>query len=389
MATVVILFFFIILFVCHKIVYEFFIRVFGIEKRRIKIILFLILLYLSLSFIISSLLVRWRGNLLTRFLYFCSGLWLGIIINLFLAVVSAFAITVLARLFSKKANLKFLSIIAIIFVVSYSAFGVWNVFHPQIKNIKVKIKDLPEWWKGKKIVQISDVHLGTVLGEVFLKTVVSQINILKPDIVVITGDLIDGSVENAPPYLNLLENIKADQAVYYVTGNHEIYFGGEKFLSIIKKINIKTLNDEIADLKGLQIIGIGYPKLIETKNIKSIILNHKDFDRQKPTILLFHSPTSINHIQDGSEERHESIYWKPNIDFNDVKELGIDLQLSGHSHGGQIFPFNLITKIIYNGYDYGLKTEGDFSIYTTSGVGVWGPTMRTGSRSEIVAITLE
>lgn len=389
MATAVILVFFTILFICHKIVYEFFIRVFGIEKRRIKIILFLILLYLSLSFIICAILVRWKENALTRFLYFCSGIWLGVIINLFLAVVAAFIITLIIRLFGKKANLKFLSIFVIIFVVSYSAFGVWNVFNPQIKNITVKIKDLPQRWKGKTIVQISDVHLGNILGENFLKQAVDKINSVKPEIVAITGDLVDGSAKNVPSYLNLLEEIKAGQGVYYITGNHEIYFGVNKFLSAIKKININTLEDKIADLNGLQVIGISYPKFTEAKNIKNIIQNNKDFDPQKPSILLFHSPTSINHAEDSEEDRREKMYWRPNTDFSDAKELGIDLQLSGHSHAGQIFPFDLVTKMIYNGYDYGLKTEGDFSIYTSSGVGVWGPTMRTGSRSEIVAITLE
>lgn len=389
MATAVILVFFTILFICHKIVYEFFIRAFGIERKRIKIILFLILLYLSLSFIISALLVRWRENTLTRFLYFCSGIWLGAVINLFLAVVAAFIITLLVRLFGKKANLRFLSIFVIIFVISYTGFGIWNAFHPQIKNITVKIKDLPERWKGKTIVQISDVHLGAILGENFLKQVVDKINSIKPDMAVITGDLIDGSAKDVPSYLNLLEDIKTDQGVYYVTGNHEIYFGVDKFLSAIKNININTLEDKIVDLNGLQIIGISYPRFTEAKNIKNIIQNNKDFDPQKPSIILFHSPTSINHAKDTEEERHERMYWRPNTDFSDAKELGIDLQLSGHSHAGQIFPFDLVTKMIYNGYDYGLKTEGDFSIYTSSGIGVWGPTMRTGSRSEIVAITLE
>ncbi|MFH1565407.1 MAG: metallophosphoesterase [bacterium] len=389
MATAVILVFFTILFICHKIVYEFFVRTFGIEKRRIKIILFLILFYFSLSFIICTLLVRWKENALTRFLYFCSGIWLGVVINLFLAVVVAFVITLIVRLFGKKANLRFLSIFVIIFVVSYTGFGIWNVFHPQIKNITVKIKDLPEWWKGKKIVQISDAHLGNVLGENFLKKIVRQINSLKPDMVVITGDLIDGSTRDAPEYLKLLEDIKTDQGVYSITGNHEIYSGVDKFLSEIKNININTLNDKIADVKGLQLIGISYPRLTEAKNIKNFILNNKDFDPQKPSILLFHSPTSINHTQDTKKERHERMYWRPNTDFSDAKELGIDLQLSGHSHAGQIFPFGFVTQIIYSGYDYGLKTDGDFSIYTSSGVGVWGPTMRTGSRSEIVAITLE
>jgi predicted MPP superfamily phosphohydrolase len=389
MIIAIVLFFFAILFICHRIVYEFFIRAFGVERKRIKIIVALILAFLFFGFIISSILVRWRENGLTRFLYFGSALWLGMIINLFLALVAAFFITIIFRFFGRKANLKFLSVVVIIFVFSYSLFGVWNVFNPRIKNITVKIKDIPKEWQGKTIVQISDVHLGSALGENFLKDVVNKINSVNPEIVVITGDLLDGSSGSVPFYIKLLEGINTVQGVYYITGNHEVYFGVEKALFDLNKINIKILEDEIVDLGGLQVIGISYPKFNETKNIKNIIQANTKFVQEKPSLLLFHSPTSINHTEDEKEDRHKNMYWTPNTDFSDVKDLGIDLQLSGHTHNGQIFPFGFVTKFIYNGYDYGLHQDGDFAIYISSGVGVWGPPMRTGSRSEIVAIRLE
>jgi predicted MPP superfamily phosphohydrolase len=119
-------------------------------------------------------------------------------------------------------------------------------------------------------------------------------------------------------------------------------------------------------INGLQIIGIDYSGDIFSKNIAEIIKNLPGFDIKKPSILLWHAPTQIEA----------------------AKNAGISLQLSGHTHKGQLFPLGFITSLIYKGYDYGYKKEGSYSIYTSSGLGGWGPPMRTEKTSEIVEITL-
>lgn len=376
-----------ILFVSHWAVYCFFIRAFNIKKRKAKIILRLSLLILSLSFIGSSLLVHWRENITTKFLYISSGVWLGLLINLLLVIAVFWIIVFIFRILKIRVNMVLISRIAIVAAIFYTCFGIFNVFSLKIKNISVEIENLPAQWQGKTIVHLSDLHLGKALGENFLRKIIKKANNLNPEAVMITGDLFDGINGNLSRFIKPLNNIKAVQGAYYVTGNHEIYLGVEEALNTLKQTKINILDDEVIIVNGLQIIGISYPDFNKSKNVKKIIQDDKNFNSGKPSILLSHSPTNIFSSQN-NDNQHRDIYWPDNIDFSAAKELGIDLQLSGHTHKGQIFPFNFITKFIYNGYDYGLHQEGGFAIYTTSGAGVWGPTMRTGSRSEIVAITL-
>jgi len=117
----------------------------------------------------------------------------------------------------------------------------------------------------------------------------------------------------------------------------------------------------------LQIVGLSYPERLESKDLKQAINKLNNFNSASSSILLYHSPVQVEA----------------------ARQAGINLMLSGHTHKGQIFPLGFITKLIYRGYDYGLKQLGDFSIYTSSGVGVWGPFMRTSGFSEIVVITLK
>jgi hypothetical protein len=196
---------------------------------------------------------------------------------------------------------------------------------------------------------------------------VEKVNLLKPDAVFITGDLFDGMDGNFDNVSDALNQIQAPDGIYFVTGNHETYFGLDKVNKILAQTKIKVLNDDVVDVKGLQIIGTLFPGDGQSRDIETVIKNNPNYVFGKPTILLHHAPTEIDQ----------------------AKRLGVNLQLSGHTHKGQIFPFGYVTKLIYRGYDYGLHTEGDYNIYTTNGVGTWGPPMRTGNTPEIVDITLK
>ena len=198
-------------------------------------------------------------------------------------------------------------------------------------------------------------------------------------------------------FIEPLNQLKAKEGVFYVTGNHEIYLGFDYPLEVFRKTNIRVLEDEVKDINGLQLVGISYPRFdLEDesgKDIRKILAQNPVFDPEKPNILLFHSPSvgQITGKDQGTDNgsRRLAMYFSPEIDFGPIEELGIDLQLSGHTHAGQIFPYNFFTRQVYVGYDYGLHQLGDFSINISSGTGVWGPTIRTWSRSEIVEIILE
>ncbi|MBU1089448.1 metallophosphoesterase [Patescibacteria group bacterium] len=374
-----------ILLTSHFVVYDFFIRAFAIQNKKARLKLRLTLELLFLGFIASFVLLRREENLLAKIFSLGFGVWFGILLNLIWMILVAWIVIGMVRIFRKKLNFKLVGKIVIFCAITYSLIGAWNVFHPVVKNIEINLENLPQSWSGKTIVQISDLHLGGVLGESFLKKVISEINQLNAEIVVITGDLLDGSANGIEKYIHLLNEIKTQNGVYFVSGNHEGYRGTEDSLRILRKLDIRILEDEIVDLAGLQLIGIRYPENGENKNIRKIVENNSNFDSEKVNILLLHSPTSIGE----NKIEHQNLYWKPNVDFRDARDLGIDLQLSNHTHGGQIFPFTLLAKWIYDGYEYGLHQENGFTVYISSGTGVWGPTLRTGSKSEIVAIKLK
>ncbi|EKE21548.1 MAG: Metallophosphoesterase [uncultured bacterium] len=145
------------------------------------------------------------------------------------------------------------------------------------------------------------------------------------------------------------------------------YLGTANAQLALKDAPVKILNDELINIDGMQILGISYPERGGEESLAQKIKALKDFDFRKPNILLYHSPSVVK----------------------EAKDLGINLQLAGHTHGGQIFPFQSITYLIFGKYHSGLSQDGDFSIYTSVGTGTWGPMMRTSGRSEIVVLSFK
>jgi uncharacterized protein len=356
-----------VVFGSHFLVYYSIVTFFKIVSYKSKLILALILALLPMFFFVASIAARMRETLFTRIFYFSASLWFGILTELVVGFALGWLIIGVIKFAGYGANTKTLGLSIIAIVLIYVSYGIFSVFNPQVKYISVKIKNLPDAWKGKTAVQISDVHLGHILTADFLHGIVGKINELNPEIVFITGDLFDGMDGDLTGVAKPLENIKAPWGMFYVTGNHETYLGVEKAFAAVKDTGIKILNDEEVEIEGMQIVGVSYPERGISKKIGETIKSINRYTPDLPSILLYHSPTQIGQI----------------------KETGIDLQLSGHTHKGQIFPLRYVTWLIYKGYDYGLHEEGDYSIYTSSGVGVWGPTMRTAATPEIVVIKFE
>lgn len=338
---------------------------FSIAGAAARLIILSAIVLLTLSFITSSALAHVYENDFTRILYGVSSYWLGLFANLVLACLAGWLILWLARAFGFAPNKTILLATVFLLAFAYSLYGVWNAFNPVIKNINVAIKNLPPQWQGKKIVQLTDIHLGHINRVGLLSQLVEKTNAVKPDLIVITGDLFDGMDGDLSVFAAELNKLAAP--AYFVTGNHEIYLGLDKADSALSKTKIKILNDEMVDLDGLELIGASYPAMGEKKNIKQFISSLKNFNPLVPNILLYHTPYQADLIKDS----------------------GIDLQLSGHTHAGQIFPIMLITRLIYGDFYYGLKKIGGLTVYTSSGAGTWGPPMRTGSKTEIVVINLK
>lgn len=351
----------------HFFIYYSLVKFFGISAKNIRIAIAVVIAILALSFIAVSIISHSSDTAFVKVAYFSSGMWLGVALNLLMAFAVAWLSVWISNMAGIKLDYKILGMLAVIFSIAYAGYGVWNAYHPKIKNITVKINNLPEAWRGKTAVQLSDVHLGLIWKENFLADVVQKVNAQKPDIVFITGDLFDGMDGVLNNLVTPLKDIKASDGTYFVTGNHETYLGISKAFEALADTPVKILNDEMVNIDDMQIVGVSFPERGTKKNIEETIKNITGFDPKNPSILLYHNPRQVA----------------------EAKASGVNLQLAGHTHKGQLFPIKFIDLLIYGKYYYGLHQDGNFSIYTSAGVGTWGPTIRTAATPEIVVIHFE
>ena len=346
------------------------------------------LAFLALSFLPSVILIRFHWNFLTRFFYQVVCLWLGLFLHLLMALILLWAFYGAARLSRRLPDMKTLTVIFILAAVSISAYGFWKARNPVLTSIEVKIEGLPEQWRHKTIVQLSDVHLGAFQGTGFFSKIVEKVNSLNPELILITGDLFDGMGGDLPAFIPLLNSLEAVNGVFFVTGNHEGYLGLKEPLQVLERTKIKVLDNEVVDVQGLQIVGIPFPEPGNENKAVALLTGSSSYDPNKPAILMYHTPTNIVESQPDRAGQQPRTYWFQDTNITLAKKTGIDLQLSGHTHHGQFFPFGYLTGMIYAGRDYGLYRDGMFQLYVSSGTGTWGPPMRTACVSEIVAIEL-
>jgi len=353
----------------HVFLYFTAVRFFSITRRAYRLGIAGLLAFLFASAPLSGYVAHLADNAPTRVYYVFGWAWMGLFLYLLMAAVAGWLALGVGRLAGRRADAALIGGILFCAAFFYSAHGVWNAFHPVVKNVDVTIKGLPDRWKGRTIVQLSDVHLGHVYRAGFMRKVVDKVNAIHPDMIVITGDLFDGMDGTLPELVEPLKDLKAPEGVYFITGNHENFLGADKAYSMMKDTGVTVLNDEVRDVDGLQLAGVSYPERgkVRDKVPGRLLRTLPGFAPGKPTVLLYHAPVYIK----------------------EAMEAGVGLQLSGHTHEGQLFPFGFVTRRVYKGYDYGLHTIGDCSVYTSCGVGSWGPPMRTGNTPEIVDIRLD
>jgi predicted MPP superfamily phosphohydrolase len=372
----------------HLLVYKSLVRLLIINNPGLKISLLVALVLLALSFMAAFFLLQWQENALTIGFYRLAAVWTALFLNLLLAVLLSWLICAAVWLAGTYPNTRLIAAGCLALAILLTGYGVRNAYHPVVKNLKIEFEYLPDHWQGQTIVQLSDVHLGHFYGPRYLNNLVRQVNSLNPALIFITGDLFDGMTKNISPFAAGLRRFKAEKGTFFITGNHETYIGVHRARALLSQTRINIIKNEVIDIDGLQIIGIGYPGVKDVREIEHLEKITQPSAAENPRIMLFHTPTSITPGGGDGRDYHVATYWVPDTTFSTVHNLGIDLQLSGHTHAGQIFPFNYLTRLIYRGFDHGLRRLGSFSIYTTSGVGTWGPPMRTGNSPEIVEVTL-
>jgi predicted MPP superfamily phosphohydrolase len=345
-----------------------------------------VLLVLALSFPVSLiLLLRGWDNGLSRGLFLCSSVWLGLAINLLLAAGLCWLLVGASRLAKRPLALRPVALVLGAAALLFSAWGTARALFPTVHRLEVSLKGLPDSWEGKTLVHLSDIHLGAIHGPGFMARIVEETNALDPELVLITGDLFDAPGGDYEACLEAIGRLRARRGVFLVAGNHEVI--NPKAGSALKATGLRILDREVVQLDGLQLLGVGYPGLSGEEGARTLARLRRELT-PTPSILLFHTPTSILQRSGGKVAELFETYWGPDTSCAVNRELGVDLQLSGHTHAGQIFPFGLATRLIYRGRDRGLVQDGPFQLYVSSGTGTFGPPLRTAGRSEVVALTL-
>lgn len=267
------------------------------------------------------------------------------------------------------------TMLAVLMAVSAAAgfWGMWEAIRvPDVRAVTLKVKGLPDAWKGTKIVQLSDLHIGPVQGAEWLSEVVKKTNALHPDMVLITGDFIDGSVPKTLFKLEPLKELKTKYGVYAIPGNHEYYSGYANWMKALSQLGLNMLQNQSAVLKKNEaalIVGgttdLGASRFgLEGLDLKKTFAGTPE---NATRILLTHQPKTTS----GSSER-------------------VDLQLSGHTHGGHIFFMYPILAYFNDGMVSGAYQRSDKLVYVNRGTGLWnGFSIRIGVPSEITDITLE
>jgi predicted MPP superfamily phosphohydrolase len=372
----------------HYFIHRSVVFAFDVTGRRARVTLLLVFVSLAVSIPLAMALHRFDGNAITRTAHTLSSVWLGLALHLVLFLALGWVAHGVSRLLGRPIAARAALAAAVVLSLSASSFGLWNAHHPIVTLLEVEIDELPESWEGRTVVQLSDVHLGGVHGTGFLRRVVKMVNALDAEAVFITGDLFNGSCSDFHRFRELLDSLRARRGVFFVTGNHEGYAGLAAPLELLKQTKIRVLDDECVEMDGLQLVGVSFPWFSRKRRSVNPFDSGGCYQPEKPSILLYHPPTDVlKRYGDRNSQQLES-YFAPDTTFSSAVEAGVDLQLSGHTHRGQMFPFGILTRALWNGFDGGLHRIDGLTLYVSSGTGTWGPPVRTGSRSEVVAITL-
>jgi predicted MPP superfamily phosphohydrolase len=236
---------------------------------------------------------------------------------------------------------------------------------PRVKRVTVPLAKLPRSAHGFRIAVVSDIHLGPLLGRGFAQKVVDTINATQPDLIAVVGDLVDGSVKNLGPAAAPLAGLKARHGSYFVTGNHEYFSGAQQWLEEVRTLGIHPLENARTELAGFDLAGVNDLQGESEGQGPDFGKALGDRDTTRACVLLAHQPVQI----------HEAV------------KHGVDLQLSGHTHGGQLWPGNFIAAAA-NPTVAGLERYGDTELYVSRGAGAWGPPTRVGAPSDITIVQL-
>lgn len=345
--------------------------------RNFRICYMIIFLILASTFILGKILEASHSSVVSDILNIIGGFWMAFMLYGFIFLLMADIISLLLRVTGiiNSGNIilfkKWSYLITVLISVTLITGGFINALIPRTTTYNININKPVSQIENLRIAAVSDIHLGSIIRKRSIKMLSDILRSEEPDIVFLLGDIVDGEIG---PVLrgDLLKYFtcpKCRSGLYAITGNHEFIGGADRTIPYIESKGIKILKDEsVTVVGGIQLIG----RLdrdsrryygMERKTLDELMVG---IDTTRPVILLDHQPFNLQ----------------------ESEKYGIDLQLSGHTHNGQLWPLNHITSAIYE-LSYGYMKKGDTHYIVSSGFGIWGPRVRLGSRPEVLIINIE
>jgi predicted MPP superfamily phosphohydrolase len=236
---------------------------------------------------------------------------------------------------------------------------------PQLQRVQMPLAKLPRSMDGMRLAIVSDIHLGPLKGTHHVGRIVDLINSVTADIVCVVGDLVDGSVAELGRFAEPLKGIESRNGAYFVTGNHEYYSGFAPWIDEVRSLGVRPLRNERVEVGGLDLAGVNDLGGAQYGDGPDFAKALGDRDPGRPVVLMAHQP----------------------VVARDAAPFGVDLQVSGHTHGGQMAPFNLLVKLqqpVVSGFG---RVDG-VPVFVTNGAGFWGPPLRVGAPPQVTVMDL-
>lgn len=331
---------------------------------------------LAITFIAGKFIEVRHSSVLSDILNIIGGFWLAFMLYAFFFLLLSDIVLLILRvpgiisgntiILYRKWSFIIMTAASIVLIVG----GFINAVLPVVKKYDIVINKPAGEIKNLKIAAVSDIHLGSIIRKRSIRKLSQMLQKMNPDIVFLLGDIVDGEIGPVlrDDLLSYFTCPKCKDGLYAITGNHEFIGGASVTIPYIEKKGIRILKDEIVTLDGgIQLIGRIDRDGSRINKMERLPLEElvKKADQSKPIILLDHQPLKLS----------------------ETEKSGVDLQLSGHTHNGQMWPLNHVTGWIYE-VSYGYKKKGETQIIVSSGFGIWGPRIRSGSRSEVLEINL-
>ena len=335
-----------------------------------------LLVVLCASVLLQPAAERWMPPRLARLVTWPAATWMGFAFFLALSLgASEVLVGLLGAAFPGGDPATAAGVRAALVVFAALGVGCFALVHgrraPRTTRVEIRLPRWPRELDGFRIAQISDVHIGPMLDRRFAADVTARVNALEPDLIAVTGDLVDGSVKHFGPEIAPFGELRARHGTFFVTGNHDYYSGADPWLDAVRRIGMRPLRNErveirhggaVFDLAGVDdhrgyLFGPGHGE-----DVAGALAGR---DPERPVVLLAHDPST----------------------FRSASAAGVDLQISGHTHGGQIWPFGYLVRLAVR-FVAGSYRRGAAQLFVSRGTGFWGPPMRLAAPSEIAEIVL-